>query len=373
MSLKKVQIFYASIGSGHLSAARSIAQAISQMDNEILIELRDIFRPSMINTAIQEFSSFLQTSIFPGIYTYVWKRGTFRWLYEIFAQTGPIRREILKNINAFKPDVIICTHTYPCTVISHWKKKHLKMPLIAVATDQYVHPYWSRVNVDHFIVPNEAMREELLQRGYENKNLHNFGIPVSIPHKDDSSSKIIEGKYLATILAGTYQIAPYRVIHPLVRQMFVYLQGSKPSNIIWQFVFGAANELKTEAKNDFSSRNDVQIYDFPENMQAMIAGSDFIFTKPGGLTVAEALASKKPIILLNRGAGQERENTNFVIGSGAGLLASSRSELVAILNRMSTDPKLFKQGFKFLSEPQRKSAVMVAELVKKILNDKCNQ
>ena len=41
--------------------------------------------------------------------------------------------------------------------------------------------------------------------------------------------------------------------------------------------------------------------------------SDLIITKPGGLTVSEALACKLPMALFNAIPGQEEENAEFLV------------------------------------------------------------
>lgn len=178
--MKRIQIFYASIGSGHLSAARSIAQAITRLDASIQIELRDIFRQNRTNALLQETFSFIPSLLFPNLYTFIWRHGTFKIGYEILTRNGPSKKYIIKSIESFSPDLIICTHTFPCSVISHWKRNRTAPPLIAAATDQFIHPYWSIEQVDAFIAPNKAMAKKLIQNGLAAKKVYNFGIPVSV-------------------------------------------------------------------------------------------------------------------------------------------------------------------------------------------------
>ncbi len=366
--MKKVQIFYASIGSGHLSAARAIAQAISQMDAGIQLELRDIFRQNRANALLQETFSFIPSLLFPNLYTFVWRHGTFKWGYDIITRTGPLKRDIIKAVESFSPDLIICTHTFPCSVISQWRKKHASPPLMAVATDQFLHPYWSTDQVDAFIAPNEAMVKELEQRGLAAEKIHNFGIPVSILKKKKHLRKTEKSGVRAIVLAGSYRIAPYLIIHPRIYQLINILREKEVNNIDWWFVFGNAKKLFSNALTTIGSRSNVSMYDFPQNMQELIDLSDIVFTKPGGLTVAEALAYKKPIVLLTSGAGQERENTNFVVQSGAGILIDSKAKLDNFLTSFSIDPKKMMERFKVIEVPLEKSAERTAKLACQLLN-----
>lgn len=368
--MKKVQIFYVSIGSGHLSAARSIAHAITQIDETIQIELRDIFHQNRANVLLQETFSFIPSLLFPNLYTFVWRHGTFKWGYDIITRAGPLKREIIKAVESFSPDLIICTHTFPCSVISQWRKKHVSPPLMAVATDQFLHPYWSTDHVDAFIAPNETMVKELMRRGLAAEKIHNFGIPVLILKKKKHFSVTEKPVVRAIVLAGSYRVAPYLVIHPRIYQLINILREKEVNNIDWWFVFGNAKRLFSNAQTMLGSRSNVKMYAFPQNMQELITHSDIVFTKPGGLTVAEALAYKKPIVLLNSGAGQERENTNFVVQSGAGILIDSKAKLEDFLTSFSSDPKKMIGRFKVIDAPLEKSAERTARLAFQLLDKK---
>ena len=368
--MKKVQIFYASIGSGHLSAARSIAQAISSLDASIQIELRDIFRQNRANVLLQETFSFIPSLLFPNLYTFVWRHGTFKWGYKIITRTGPLKVDIIKAVETFSPDLIICTHTFPCTVISHWRKTQASPPLMAVATDQFLHPYWSTDQVDAFIVPNEAMINKLIRRGLEREKIHNFGIPVSILKNLKHLKKTKKPNVQAIVLAGSFRVAPYLVIHPRIYQLINFIKLNEFNNIDWCLVFGDAKRLYSYAQTALGSSHNVTLFKFPQNMQELIALSDIVFTKPGGLTVAEALAYKKPIVLLTSGAGQERENTNFVVQSGAGILINSKAKLDDFLTSFSSNPKKMMGRFKVIEAPLEKSAERTAKLAYQLLNPK---
>ena len=372
MTTRKVQIFYASIGSGHLIAARSISQAIKNINPDVEIELQDIFRHSRIDVIFQEIMAFLPSFVFPELYTRIWKRGSFKWLYDLSSSFGPIKGKILRKIQLCSPDLLICTHTCPCAVISNWKQNHILPPLIAVATDQYIHPYWPIKNIDAFIAPNIPMKKELIQRGFEKERIFPFGIPVSPKMKMSVPKNDKKKRMKVIVLSGSFRVAPYLIIHKRVNELLDYLEFHQSEKIIWQFVFGAANGLKTISQHKFINRKDVEIYDFPENVQNMMANSDFVFTKPGGLTVAEALALKKPIVLLSAGAGQERENTNYVINSRSGILLDKKADLIHFTEEILRNPRSVQERFTQPSNSLINSAQQVAHLVLRLMDESRN-
>ena len=58
---------------------------------------------------------------------------------------------------------------------------------------------------------------------------------------------------------------------------------------------------------------------FIDFVDDLIAASDFVITKAGGLTVSEILARGTPMIVIDPIPGQEEWNADFVSGSDAGI------------------------------------------------------
>ena len=338
MASRKVQIFYASIGSGHLIAAQSIAEAIRDLDSNVEVDLTDIFRNSHKNVVFQEILAFFPNYVFPDLYTYVWKNGSLRWLYNLSCKIGPVQYSIRRKVKKFLPDVVVCTHSYPCSVISNWKKKELGPILFAVPTDLYIHPYWPSENINAFIAPTKDLKKVLIERGILPEQIYPLGIPVSPDLFRMKYSRCIGSKVNILVLAGSFRVAPYLTIHAIVKELIDYLASHSTLNISWQFVFGAAKKMENIAREKLDCRNDVAILNFPNNVHQMLATCDLVFTKPGGLTVAEALSLGKPLVLLTSGAGQERANADYVIKSGAGLLVNQIHKLIELINSIERKP-----------------------------------
>lgn len=67
----------------------------------------------------------------------------------------------------------------------------------------------------------------------------------------------------------------------------------------------------------------INLYGFVDDVDIMMSASDCIITKPGGLTVSEALVKNLPLILIKPIPGQEERNTEFLLNSGVALKSSS--------------------------------------------------
>src|SRR3954454_23418557 len=70
-------------------------------------------------------------------------------------------------------------------------------------------------------------------------------------------------------------------------------------------------------------RHKTEVLGFATNMHELMAASDLILTKPGGLTSSEALALGKPLLILNPIPGQEAANSDFLLEHGAATKVNS--------------------------------------------------
>lgn len=80
-----------------------------------------------------------------------------------------------------------------------------------------------------------------------------------------------------------------------------------------------------EAKEKIEKQNHkhkVYVYGFADNVDVMMDASDFIITKPGGLSMSESLAKGLPTILINPIPGHEIRNLEFFVNNGISMAVS---------------------------------------------------
>jgi len=58
------------------------------------------------------------------------------------------------------------------------------------------------------------------------------------------------------------------------------------------------------------------VYGFVENIHELMDAADLVISKPGGLTMAEALAKGRPVMLMNPIPGQEQRNGEYLLEAG---------------------------------------------------------
>ena len=81
--------------------------------------------------------------------------------------------------------------------------------------------------------------------------------------------------------------------------------------------------------------------------------SDCIITKPGGLTVSEALAKKLPMILTKPIPGQEERNMDFLLNFGVAMRVSPKMPVDEVVSQIMS------------SEDRRNNMIKAMKLIRK--------
>ncbi|MCI9063777.1 MAG: UDP-N-acetylglucosamine--LPS N-acetylglucosamine transferase, partial [Clostridia bacterium] len=167
--MKKIIIFYASYGGGHLSAAKSIEAYLKNNYTNLDIELIDCMK--YINKTIEKVST--------AAYREMAKKIPWAWgrIYND-SQKGPLAHissransfmaiKLLRLLREKKPDIIISTHPFGSQMCSYLKRKgKINSKIATIMTDFKSHDQWlvGSDYIDFFFVSNENMKQELTNK-----------------------------------------------------------------------------------------------------------------------------------------------------------------------------------------------------------------
>ena len=107
-------------------------------------------------------------------------------------------------------------------------------------------------------------------------------------------------------------------------------------------VCGNNEKLRESIQKDYANliqRQKIILYGFTRNIPDIMESSDIIITKPGGLTVSEAIAKKLPIVVPYYIPGHEKENLDFLIKSGLAIYVDGIDNLKELIKSIMRDPK----------------------------------
>jgi processive 1,2-diacylglycerol beta-glucosyltransferase len=108
-------------------------------------------------------------------------------------------------------------------------------------------------------------------------------------------------------------------------------------------VTGRNEELRRDlAAQD--RKHPTHVLGFAGNMHELMAVSDLIITKPGGLTTSEVLAIGKPLMIINPIPGQEAANSDFLLERGAAAKVNRVEDLPYRLEQLLASKRLAELG-----------------------------
>ncbi len=139
----------------------------------------------------------------------------------------------------------------------------------------------------------------------------------------------------------------------------VHLNGL---NIIKKFVGDNSEE--------FLQTKPTKIIYFTSEVSKYMSAADLIITKPGGLTVSEALACGLPMALFGAIPGQEEENANFLVGNNMAVKLDKKSSNLKNIEALLKNPdRLNYMKFNCENFDKSDSLKNIYNLVKKLSKD----
>jgi processive 1,2-diacylglycerol beta-glucosyltransferase len=161
------------------------------------------------------------------------------------------------------------------------------------------------------------------------------------------------------VLSGGFGMGPVAEILGELNKL------SRPVQIL--VVCGRNDELRRELAM-LERRQPTHLFGFVQNMQELMAVSDLVITKPGGLTSSEALAMGKPLFILNPIPGQEAANSDFLLQNGAAMKANRMEDLPFRLEKLLGSARLAEMAAaaKRLGRP-RAAADVCREVLKRMI------
>jgi len=336
--LYKILFISAPVGAGHIRAAQAVSSALCKDNVHIetkMANVFDFFNPSIGKAILNVYLKILE--IFPQIYgvAYSWGNESYLALTGRRIISSYLARRMERYILEYNPAVIVCTHATPAGLVAHLiKKNKISTPVVAVVTDFVVHRLWIYPEIQHYVVANKNMRDFLVENGIKHNGIEVMGIPVDekfslVPDKEQILSELQLSPNVKTILimGGGAGMLPMDDILLCCENIDIALQiivvtGNNKS--IYNKLINLQSRL----------RKTVRILGYINNVNELMAISDLIISKPGGMTCAETLCLGLPMLIYRPIPGQEDANTNYLVKCQAALRADSVEEIQVIIKKL---------------------------------------
>lgn len=336
--MKKVFILYARFGEGHWQAASALRHSFErQGTTEVL--LIDLLAES--HPVINEVSQFVYKKsyhVLPQVYGWVYEATKGMKSNTVFANWlhsfGTLALQ--KLVEREQPDAII--HTFPILVlptVSH--RVGRKIPMFNVVTDFDLHQRWVHPEVDKYYVATEDISNQLHELGVSPDRVAATGIPIrssfstvhgSVPAA--YSYGIIPGKPVVLVMAAANAASSDTV------ELCNKLVERCDAQVV--LVCGHNRTLMRSLTEHFALNEHISILGYVNQMDELMAISSCIVTKPGGLTLSEAIMAQLPVFIYRPVPGQERNNARYLENKGAAVICQSIERLAGAISDLLTKP-----------------------------------
>ena len=349
---KNILITTAPFGNGHKMVATAIKNAFIKKgySNVIVVDLFTETHPR-ITEAIKR--AYIISYDFGKAYSTLYfgsEKLTDKRIVELYRNFGFSK---LKKISEeFKPDVII--NTFPILASLKIKDNQGKnIPVFNIITDYYAHKLWISEEIDKFYIATDELQEEFKNMNIPPEKIVVSGIPIRDAFEEIDNISKLHAKYnfkrskgIVLINAGAFGVFKD------IKKVCIGLCKNK--NIQVAVVCG--NNQLQKAKLESLRLKNLKVFGFIENIHELYKIACCMITKPGGITLTEALSVQLPLIFIKPVPGQEKENALYFEKKGAGIVTYNSYQIITSTIDLINNPALLSAMRKNMKKMYNKSS-----------------
>ncbi|MDR3321123.1 MAG: glycosyltransferase [Synergistaceae bacterium] len=321
----RIALFYASVGSGHKSAAEALKEWCEEEYQGSEVLCRDVlgYVPGWIRRML--VSSYLTMarnspwlwSCFYSSTDSASKKSLFGAFWEDIHRSlsRAYLRHLQRELEDFSPDAILATHFFGMSsLLDRWDHS---VPVYYVDTDFLSHRLQRDPRFDGwFVGSGESARQHRADNvpGSE-LTVRDFGIPISRrylspPDRPEARRRLRIDPSVVTVLVAGGGIGAGSLGE---------VADSMLDSTDWRvdIICGSNKKMQESLRDKYYPFKHINVHGFVDDMSEYYAASDAIVLKPGGLSAAEAIAVGGAVLLLDPLPGQERHNCDFLLEHGA--------------------------------------------------------
>lgn len=343
---RRILILSATSGNGHVRAGEALAKAFKAKDPAAEVLHADALNyasPLMRNLYAKTYINMVNQA--PTLLGWLYDETDVPWRGEqrrtAFDRINTL--PLMRFINKCNPDLIVCTHFLPATIVSWLKGRgRISARHAIVVTDMDVHAMWLCRYYDHYFTAIEEARQHLVKLGGRADKITVSGIPI-----DPQFARPID-KQVARKALGLNADAPVILLsaggfgvgrmHEILDQL---AEMEHPAQVL--AMCGKNEKLKDEVSElaaRLNARTNINVIPvgFTDAMHDYMSAADLLVGKPGGLTTSEALAKGLIMVVVNPIPGQEERNSDHLLEEGAAIRCNNLPALAYKIDRLLDDP-----------------------------------
>ncbi len=283
----KIWILTASFGQGHMSAAKALQEKYEESGHTTIIG-------DVISLRYGVFSKLIYF-IFNNIICR--NESIYNFLNEFGRnpKENPIgSRRLQKAFRKIKPDVVVSTWSACARMLGP-----VSVHTVVHITDLGVHSGWVAPHVSGYFVATERVAKKLAMMNVPEDKIHISGIPVKkefenlLPNTKDNKEVLVIG--------GGLGIIPW--VNALLKDLMKY------PDIHISVVAGNNPRLFRLLSRRYPTAT---IFGYTRKIPDLLAKTDLLVTKPGGVTIFESIYAQTPCLVAYPCYKHEIENAKFI-------------------------------------------------------------
>ncbi|MEJ2610681.1 MAG: glycosyltransferase [Candidatus Thiodiazotropha sp.] len=325
---KKILLMSVSAGSGHVRAAEAIRASASLYDEALEVRHLDVldYVPTGFRKLYAETYLNLVEKL-PAVWGYLYQASHEA---KPDSTTEKIRRSVehlstrplRKEITAFNPDVIVCTHFLPAEMLDRMLREgNLGCPVWVQVTDFDLHRMWVHEHMTGYFAANEEVAFRMRAAGIPSAHIHITGIPIMPAFSQPLAREVCAAEYGMDAQRTTVLLmGGGAVMNSLIEVAQSLLQIGGDFQLV---VLAGRNAIVLASLQKLAVQYPGRLFPqaFTDKVERLMTCADLVITKPGGLSTSECLVKGLPVILYAPIPGQEERNADYLLEQGVALKA----------------------------------------------------
>jgi processive 1,2-diacylglycerol beta-glucosyltransferase len=337
-----VLILSSAIGSGHMRASAAVLRGVELLDPEKICSIVDF--PHEVSPGIERLlrEAYLQSlKLWPTAYGRLYQSSGMdrQDQYVNYIQTAGLKT-LERLVSSTGAQALVAPHFYGAGVLGAHKEQNPGMFSAVVLTDYVPHPIGVPLNLDLYVVADDAAAEVVAKLGVPEERIHPTGIPIDPSFEEPADADLARREILnldeddlpvVLVMGGGLGGGDLKDAVSLL------LEASEAMHLV---VLCGSNERTRTRLARLATRggHKASFLAFTNRVRDLMAAGAALVTKPGGMSCTEALASRLPQVLFHPIPGQEEDNAAAIVRYGAGVMVREPSHILGQTLKILTSP-----------------------------------
>jgi len=338
MHTPKILILTIPHGAAHERLADALRKELLEIQPQLTVEVADALRLCARWFRVYYNSYEIPLKYWPALWGWIedkQHRHTSTgpgWLYRRGGQ------RLFRFLQEFDPDIVVATEVGTCELAAMAKREgHARFHLVGAPTGVDIDRAWAQPEVDLYLTMPGDVASQLEAAEVPPAKIVPCGVPIdpafsSLPDRLQVQVRLELRQDLPLILV-LFGGAGYGKPQSILREL---KKVTQPLQAV--FITGKNRRREQEVRRQCEADSRFRVLGWVSNMHEWFAAADLLVSKPGAMTVIEAINSALPLLALDPLPGNERRACELIEKWEVGYWMRRPTDLASTVGRLLADP-----------------------------------